>query len=57
MNIKTKFKIIWAIYCLLIAPCILIALITSLFESVSDFCINMSDRVKYWIITKYKPND
>ena len=57
MNRKTKFKIIWAIYCFLIFPCILIALISSLFESVSDFCLTMSDRVKYWIITKYKPND
>ena len=57
MNRKTKFKIIWAIYCFLISPFILIALISSLFESVSDFCLTMSDRVKYWIITKYKPND
>ena len=57
MNRKTKFKIIWAIYCSLIVPFSFIYLISYLFESVSDFCLTMSDRVKYWIITKYKPND
>lgn len=57
MNRKTKFKIIWAIYCFLIAPFILIDLISYLFERISDFCTYHIGRIKYWIITKYKPND
>ena len=57
MNRKTKFKIIWAIYCFLIAPFILIDLISYLFERISDFCTYHVGSVKYWIITKYKPND
>lgn len=57
MNRKTKFKIMWAIYCILVSPLGLLAVISYLFDSFIRFCVDYVENVKNWILTKYKQSD
>lgn len=57
MNRKTKFKIIWAMYLIIISPFVLITIIVHLFDRFISFCASYVEEVKNWIITKYKPTD
>lgn len=56
MKSKIKFKIIWAMYCILIFPFVLITIIAHLFDGFISFCASYVEEVKNWIINRYKPD-
>ena len=57
MKSKSKFRIIWAMYCILILPFALITIIVHLFDRFISFCTSYVEEVKNWIINRYKPDE
>lgn len=57
MNRKTKFKIIWATYVILISPFILVTMVSHLFDTFVSFLAHYIEELKNLIIIKYKPRE
>lgn len=57
MKSKSKFIIIWAMYCILISPFVLITIIADLLDGFISICASYVEDVKIWIINRYKPDE
>jgi len=57
MNRKTKFKIIWATYVILISPFVLVTMVSHLFDTFVSFSASYIEELKNLIIIKYKPRE
>jgi hypothetical protein len=57
MKSKSKFRIIWAMYCILILPFVLITIIADLLDRFISVCDSYVEEVKIWIINRYKPDE
>lgn len=57
MNNKTKFKIMWSTYVILILPFILVAMVSHLFNLFVSFLTPYIEELKNLIITTYKPRE